>query len=87
MAVSPRGGEQLWTSTGQNPGLLAVPTGPRRHVRGWGLRLITVIGTVLALVFAGMGQAVAHQPGSVKPRPLMPGGRRQWWTTTATASN
>lgn len=38
-----------------------------RHVRGWGLRLITVIGAVLALVFAGMGQAVAYQPGSVKP--------------------
>lgn len=51
-------------------------TTTRRHLGGWGLRLIAVIGAVLGLVFAGMGQAVAHQPGNVKPSATMPGGRQ-----------
>lgn len=37
------------------------PATMRRRTSGMGLRLITMIGVVLALMFAGLGQAVAHE--------------------------
>ena len=51
-------------------------TTTRRHLGGWGLRLIAVIGAVLGLVFAGMVRQRPTSRATSNPRPPMPGGRQ-----------